>query len=782
MKLFGSITELVSAVFRKNSQTITLRPNQATTYTAARDIQTPPQDADSVLVSQNATQTLTGKTLSGNTATNLVSGSGTFTFNTSGTVTAPNATDTLVGKATTDSLTNKTMGDALTFTQISTPSNPSSGFNKIYPKSDGLFYTLDSGGNEVAVGSGSGSGEINAVSNPSAASGTTGYTAGTSHTVAKDTSNSPLSPITSTSLAISSSAAVSDSSTAGVYNTISTLAAGLLNKKLKVEFYMTTPASSGGTWGLSVYVGSTRLSLSTDSSGETILPSGVTGKYTAYFDSTSTASNYTVHFYQKARTGSNTLYVTNVVVGPGIQPQGSVVGDWVSFTPTGTFSGANVTYTGRYRREGDTMTCKVQVRMTGAPTDAGTSLFNLPSGFTIDTSKLPGTLTGNESILMGNGTAYDIGTASYPVSVVYSSTTTVLLRTMKADGTYVSAGSGTGVSATVPFTFGNTDTIEFNFQAPIAEWAGSGTVNLAQNDVEYAYNTVSANTNSNDTTSFGYGPAGANFPSAALTNNYTRRVRFQTPIQASQTVWLQVDPYGDGHWINLPSGDWKANGIQTVSQLSDANNFGIGIHNPVTGSNTDVDVIMSINAASAIAWNANTAVAKWRVAKAATGQAVGFGLVSSTSSGLIPATLSNLDDVAATRMGLKVYAHGGSYNGGLAPTITLAAGGGSLTTVVRSLFLPYQIQDGSWRMKFNIAVTLSSASRTVATLAVAGVTFKNGNQQAISAVNTSTIPAAGASYTASNSGNMSCEHASGTTSGYFWSGDVELDSKPTWAY
>lgn len=61
------------------------------------------------LVGPATTDTLTNKTLSGNTATNLVSGSGTFTFNTSGTITAPNATDTLVGKATTDTLTNKTI-------------------------------------------------------------------------------------------------------------------------------------------------------------------------------------------------------------------------------------------------------------------------------------------------------------------------------------------------------------------------------------------------------------------------------------------------------------------------------------------------------------------------------------------------------------------------------------------------------------------------------------------------------------------------------------------------
>lgn len=61
------------------------------------------------LVNEAKAATLTNKTLSGNTATNLVSGSGTLTLNTTGTITVPNATDTLVGKATTDTLTNKSI-------------------------------------------------------------------------------------------------------------------------------------------------------------------------------------------------------------------------------------------------------------------------------------------------------------------------------------------------------------------------------------------------------------------------------------------------------------------------------------------------------------------------------------------------------------------------------------------------------------------------------------------------------------------------------------------------
>lgn len=73
MKIFGSISRLTSIIFRKNSRDITLRPNQATTYTAARDSQLPPGDADSVLVSENGSQALTNKTLdaASNTISNI---------------------------------------------------------------------------------------------------------------------------------------------------------------------------------------------------------------------------------------------------------------------------------------------------------------------------------------------------------------------------------------------------------------------------------------------------------------------------------------------------------------------------------------------------------------------------------------------------------------------------------------------------------------------------------------------------------------------------------------
>src|SRR5690606_30736857 len=64
-----------------------------------------------------------------------------------------------------------TLDAAPTLKEVSTPSSPASGYKKLYPKTDGKFYTLDSDGNEVAVGSGAGGGSINLNGNPNGESG-----------------------------------------------------------------------------------------------------------------------------------------------------------------------------------------------------------------------------------------------------------------------------------------------------------------------------------------------------------------------------------------------------------------------------------------------------------------------------------------------------------------------------------------------------------------------------------------------------------------------------------
>lgn len=152
----------------------------------------------------------------------------------------------------------------------------------------------------------------------------------------------------------------------------------------------------------------------------------------------------------------------------------------------------------------------------------------------------------------------------------------------------------------------------------------------------------------------------------------------------------------------------------------------------------------------------------------------------STSGLLQPVTA--MSDALATTLGHKVYSHGGSYNGGNAPTITLSSGGGTLSTVNRADFVPYKTQSGGWRCKFNVSVDLSSASRTNPVLAVAGVSFPTGNQAIAVGILTGNPAYVIYGIAQQSASGLEAFHASTTTSSYAFSGDVALASKPTWAY
>jgi hypothetical protein len=144
--------------------------------------------------------------------------------------------------------------------------------------------------------------------------------------------------------------------------------------------------------------------------------------------------------------------------------------------------------------------------------------------------------------------------------------------------------------------------------------------------------------------------------------------------------------------------------------------------------------------------------------------------------------VTSMSDELATTLGYKVYSHGGSYNGGNAPTITLSSGGGTLSTVNRADFVPYKTQSGGWRCKFNVSVDLSSAVRTNPVLAVDGISFPTGNQAIAAGVLTGNPAYIIYGIAQQSASGLEAFHASATTSAYAFSGDVALASKPTWAY
>lgn len=140
----------------------------------------------------------------------------------------------------------------------------------------------------------------------------------------------------------------------------------------------------------------------------------------------------------------------------------------LSWTPTGSLT-TNSTYTGNWRQIGDCAEYYLNIEFAGTPNNPSTITFNLPASQTIDTAKLIGYL--NECII-GNGAARDVGLNFYPLLVTYDSTTTVKVKNFFTNvytgNTYPKM---TDSSRTIPFNFGNGDSLCVNFKLPIVEFA-----------------------------------------------------------------------------------------------------------------------------------------------------------------------------------------------------------------------------------------------------------------------------------------------------------------------
>lgn len=190
-------------------------------------------------------------------------------------------------------------------------------------------------------------------------------------------------------------------------------------------------------------------------------------KFGFEFQTSSSSTSYRLIVHVGVSTdSSNTIKFDNFSVGPAAKLYGSPVTDWVSYTPTGSWV-SNTTYTGKWRRVGDTMQIQAQAATSGAPTSAAIT-FGLPSGYSIDTSKILS--TGVEEWL-GYGKINDSNAAVYHVAVRYSSTTSVSVINLGVAGTYVNEPSG--VDQATPITFGASDFVNIAFSVPIVGWSSS---------------------------------------------------------------------------------------------------------------------------------------------------------------------------------------------------------------------------------------------------------------------------------------------------------------------
>lgn len=505
--------------------------------------------------------------------------------------------------------------------------NPASGSDKIVNRG-GNFFSRSSTGAEKPLGGGGG--ELNVFTDTDGI-GATWVASGAGVTVANTTTTSEIAlyPIKTTAIKLTNV-----SGTDYVRGRF-TMPAGLQSKKLKIEFYQAalagyvdgdnkveiytnTASNYGGTY--------TKLPLSTDVSGVSALQNR-TGKFTTYFDSDDLLY-YEVRIVRVSGTAAITF--GGIIVGPGIQPQGAVITEWQSYTPTFTGVGTPTGVAFKYRRNGSNLEVS-GIFEVDTPSGASAAAFSLPAGLNIDTT---GLTTNRKAfgdwhqLFSGGGDIF----GSTATGVCYYSggagTNAVRLADQMAGLDYLVAVASTFLTA------GNPVDIPL-LVIPIAEWAGSGVLQLAENAVEYAFNTDL--TNANDLTSFGYGPQGTQFGNFSG-GGPTKRFRFQSPIQKGDKIEFEVSANSGAVWQTLES-----NNIVSPYQAQGGTGYGV-LMDVVAGSDTDMDVTFGNHrvanpatfGAAGSDWSTidNDPQFLWRVKKTSANAALGFAEASSEATGL----------------------------------------------------------------------------------------------------------------------------------------------------
>jgi hypothetical protein len=188
------------------------------------------------------------------------------------------------------------------------------------------------------------------------------------------------------------------------------------------------------------------------------------GKFRGTFQTSSTSNDYRLILHIPSTNASAwTFKFDNVFVGPPVRTQGTPITDWTSYSPTSSWA-SGATHAGMYRRVGDTLELAIKTSVTGTPTNASLT-FDLPSGLTIDTAKLPVTQYEN---IVGVASFRDFGANTYTGSVIVADNNTIEVFVSNASSTYETIS---GLSTTVPYTFANTDSVYTIARVPITGWS-----------------------------------------------------------------------------------------------------------------------------------------------------------------------------------------------------------------------------------------------------------------------------------------------------------------------
>lgn len=239
----------------------------------------------------------------------------------------------------------------------------------------------------------------------------------------------------------------------------------------------------------------------------------------------------------------------SISLTPNTFSVGAAIGDWTTFTPTGTWT-TNTTYTGRWRRVGSNVEVQVRIALSGAPT--ATSLFvNLPSGLSVDTSNILSTVSGDGNF----GYVYakpSAGNAKVLGKISYGTTTSVVLFGQNGTGNIAAATEYFSITQAAPFTFANGDLIYANFSVPVSGWGASQVLSSeTANSVIASTYYCSSNKSSNNTTPIDFDTRVLD-TNGAVTTGSGWRYTVQVPGNYSVSVFLFLSTAtGSGGTFNL---------------------------------------------------------------------------------------------------------------------------------------------------------------------------------------------------------------------------------------
>jgi hypothetical protein len=191
--------------------------------------------------------------------------------------------------------------------------------------------------------------------------------------------------------------------------------------------------------------------------------SGITERFAVEFQTAINSTSYRLIFHVASTSAiAYTVKLDNFNVGPQAKLYGSPITDWVTYTPTysnvGTVSPS--TNSAKWRRDGDTLF--VEASVTLGTTVASTFSMTLPSGLSIDTTKvIAQNVVGNPGQTVGY--ASNVGTSCNLVTALGTSALLIY-----------STNGLTGLTPSNGATSFNSSVLtNFSFAVPIQGWSSS---------------------------------------------------------------------------------------------------------------------------------------------------------------------------------------------------------------------------------------------------------------------------------------------------------------------